>query len=103
MAQLIVRNVDSAVVQALRDRAAANGRSAEAEHRAILAEVLLGDQRPLKQWMEACRRSETTRTSSASMTGDVRSPCDHQERCGLGQPPWTRVHEFPRLCSCPVR
>lgn len=40
MAQLIVRDVDDAVAQALRERAAANGRSVEAEHRMILREVL---------------------------------------------------------------
>jgi plasmid stability protein len=40
MAQLIVRDVDEALVQALRLRAAANGRSAEAEHRMILRAAL---------------------------------------------------------------
>ncbi|MBR8063991.1 DNA-binding protein [Burkholderia ambifaria] len=40
MANLLVRNVDDSIVQSLRERAAANGRSAEAEHRAILAEAL---------------------------------------------------------------
>lgn len=33
---LIVRNIDEAVVQALKQAAAAHGRSAEAEHREIL-------------------------------------------------------------------
>ena len=42
MAQLIVRNVDDAVAEALRRRAAAHGRSAEAEHRDILRQALLG-------------------------------------------------------------
>ncbi|KVF60132.1 MULTISPECIES: FitA-like ribbon-helix-helix domain-containing protein [Burkholderia] len=40
MANLLVRNVDDTLVQCLREQAAANGRSAEAEHRAILAEAL---------------------------------------------------------------
>ena len=40
MADLIVRNLDTAVVQALKARAAKNGRSAEAEHRAILEAAL---------------------------------------------------------------
>ena len=35
MANLLVRNVDDSIVQSLREQAAANGRSAEAEHRAI--------------------------------------------------------------------
>lgn len=41
MAQLIVRNVEDEVADALRRRAAAHGRSAEAEHRDILRQVLL--------------------------------------------------------------
>jgi plasmid stability protein len=40
MANLLVRGIDDSVVQALRERAAARGRSVEAEHREILAEVL---------------------------------------------------------------
>ena len=40
MAQLIVRNLDNDLVVALKRRAAENGRSTEAEHRAILREVL---------------------------------------------------------------
>lgn len=42
MAQLIVRNLDERIVRKLRERAAANGRSAEQEHREILREALLG-------------------------------------------------------------
>lgn len=41
MAQLVVRNLDQAIVDALKKRAARRGHSAEAEHRAILSEVLL--------------------------------------------------------------
>ncbi len=40
MGQLIVRDVDEDIARALKERAAANGRSAEAEHRMILREVL---------------------------------------------------------------
>ena len=43
MKQLIVRNLDDATVRALKRRAARNGRSAEAEHRAILWEALRGE------------------------------------------------------------
>ena len=43
VAQLIVRNIDEALVRALRQRAARNGRSAEAEHREILREALTVD------------------------------------------------------------
>lgn len=40
MADLVVRNLDPALVQALKKRAARHGRSAEAEHRAILESTL---------------------------------------------------------------
>ena len=40
MAQLIVRNLPEKIVRALKLRAAQHGRSAEAEHREILREVL---------------------------------------------------------------
>lgn len=45
MSQLIVRDIDEEVVVALKRRAAEHGRSAEAEHREILREVLLQDAR----------------------------------------------------------
>jgi antitoxin FitA len=41
MAQLLVRNLEDELVQALQLRAAQHNRSAEAEHRAILREALL--------------------------------------------------------------
>jgi len=41
MAQLLVRNVPEQLVRELRVRAARNGRSAEAEHRAILEGALM--------------------------------------------------------------
>lgn len=41
MASLVVRNLDPRIVDALEQRAARHGRSAEAEHRALLEEVLL--------------------------------------------------------------
>ncbi len=45
MAQLVVRNLDQAIVDALKKRAARHGHSAEAEHRAILSEALLRPQK----------------------------------------------------------
>jgi len=42
MPQLLVRNVERRIVTALKARAASRGRSAEAEHRAILEHALLG-------------------------------------------------------------
>lgn len=46
MANLIVRGIDEALVKALKYQAARHGRSAEAEHREILASVL---RRPRKR------------------------------------------------------
>jgi plasmid stability protein len=45
MADLLVRGVDEGIVQALKKRAGAHGRSAEAEHRAILAAALMSPPR----------------------------------------------------------
>ncbi len=42
MATLTVRNLDADIVRSLRMQAAEHGRSAEAEHRAILKTVLTG-------------------------------------------------------------
>lgn len=48
--QLLVRDVDPELVQALKTRAAANNRSAEAEHRVILERALGGTERiPLSE------------------------------------------------------
>jgi antitoxin FitA len=41
VANLVVRNLDQSIVDALKRRAAVRGRSAEAEHRLILEQVLL--------------------------------------------------------------
>lgn len=45
MADLLVRGVDEMVVRALKERAGAHGRSAEAEHRDILAAALVRPRR----------------------------------------------------------
>jgi antitoxin FitA len=45
MANLIVRNIDEAIIKALKRRASQHGVSAEAEHRKILEQVLLKPQR----------------------------------------------------------
>jgi antitoxin FitA len=45
MANLIVRNIDEAIVKALKMRASQHGISAEAEHRKILVQVLLKPQK----------------------------------------------------------
>jgi plasmid stability protein len=45
MAKLVVRNIDDEVVRALKEKAGLSGRSAEAEHRLILARALLMPQK----------------------------------------------------------
>ena len=45
MANLVVRNLDESIVQALKERAARHGRSAESEHRAILEASLVKTRR----------------------------------------------------------
>ena len=50
MANLLVRGLDDALVEALKARAVAHGRSAEAEHREILAAAL---RRPRKRTFAA--------------------------------------------------
>jgi len=45
MAQLVVRNLDEDLVRALKQRAAAQGRSAEEAHRQILQAALRGPKR----------------------------------------------------------
>ena len=47
MAQLIVRNLEDSIVKALRQRAASQGRSTEAEHREILREALASARRSI--------------------------------------------------------
>ena len=55
MGQLTVRNVNEQVIRALRQRAAAHGRSAEAEHREILRAALLEGETSFALRAEALR------------------------------------------------
>jgi plasmid stability protein len=55
MASLIVRRVEDDLVRRLKERAAANGRSAEAEHRAILAAALKPVMTGAELWDELAR------------------------------------------------
>lgn len=57
MATLIVRKLDDDLVQRLKARAKANNRSAEAEHRALLEDVLRPEKKMTgKEFWEALRR-----------------------------------------------
>jgi len=58
MAQLLVRDVPQDVVEALKQRAAKHGRSAEAEHRSILEEALRADRAGFRE-RAAVLREET--------------------------------------------
>ena len=51
MSQLIVRKLSPRLVRRLKARAAAHGRSAEAEHRAILEAALGGETRDFKAFL----------------------------------------------------
>lgn len=64
MAQLIVRNIDVRVVQALKKRAAARGHSTEAEHRALLEEVLLKSRPDFKAFLLSMPAVSFRRTRS---------------------------------------
>jgi plasmid stability protein len=62
---LTVRNIPQEIVRALRVRAARNGRSAEAEHRLILAQVLQVEGSDF--WVAAdARRAKSRRQRSDS-------------------------------------
>lgn len=66
MPELTVRNVSAEIVRTLKQRAATHGRSAEAEHREILREVLLaGD--------------EDFATRAKALRGRLRSTVDSAE------------------------
>lgn len=69
MATLTVRNLDDELVRRLRLRAAENGRSAEAEHRAILRDVLLGAAPEPAARQEAAARLAAFRQRTAGRGG----------------------------------
>jgi antitoxin FitA len=64
VATLTVRNLDDDIVRALRIRAAEHGRSAEAEHREILRQILTGNRRASSRAAAAERLAEFRRRSS---------------------------------------
>jgi len=73
MSQLTVRNVPPEVVTALRVRAARLGRSAEAEHREILAAALRGEAGDFWARADALRgSSRRQRSDSAAILREMR-------------------------------
>ena len=73
MAQLTVRNLADEIVRALRMRAARHGRSAEAEHRLILAEALRSETPDFWAGADVCRdRSRKQRSDSGVLQREMR-------------------------------
>jgi plasmid stability protein len=75
MATLIVRRLNEALVQRLKKRAAERGRSAEAEHRAILEQALRPRRSGRQLW------SRLSRGEAMDIDFD-RSPADQKPRPG---------------------
>lgn len=67
MAQLTVRNVPDDIVRALRMRAAEHGRSAEAEHRQILADALQSKTDDFWTRADRQRRASRKQTSDSGV------------------------------------
>ena len=73
MANLIVRNIDDAIVKALKQRASRNGVSAEAEHHKILEQVLL--QPPRRSFAEVlCLIPNVCQDSDFERVQDDKAP-----------------------------
>lgn len=74
MAQLTVRSVPEEIVKSLRMRAAKHGRSAEAEHRLILASALQGEASDFWARAEARRAaSGKQRSESGKLQREMRA------------------------------
>ncbi len=73
MAQLTVRNVPKEIVRALRLRAERCGRSAEGEHRAILAQALATDGTDFWKRADSLRhQARKQRSDSAALQQEMR-------------------------------
>ena len=68
MAQLTVRKLDDVVVRRLKIRAAENGRSTEAEVRAILAEAVPQEKQSVEEYWKMV--DEFRRSTKGRITGD---------------------------------
>ncbi len=66
MGQLIVRGLDDAIIQALKQRAARTGRAAEAEHRAILEQALRPETESFAQAAVRLRARTPPRTTDST-------------------------------------
>ena len=70
-ANLHVRNVPDDIVRQIKVRAASNGRSAEAEHRAALEKVFGGDRTGWLQQVEALEQSILDRRGGRPLPASV--------------------------------
>jgi antitoxin FitA len=73
MATLVVRRLDDSLVKRLKERAVAHGRSAEAEHRAILEAALTPKMSGAEFW-ERLRPAEPCDLELEDMDQPVRVP-----------------------------
>lgn len=73
---MTVRNVDEQVVRALKQRAAAHGRSAEAEHRELLRDALLPGR---KEFVVRAAALRDRLRSSVDSTDVVRADRDRDD------------------------
>jgi plasmid stability protein len=78
MAQLIVRNLDEELVARLKMRAAEHGRSAEAEHREILRQVLAKE--PRRSFKELAARVRAMTAGRPQTPGEVLLHKGREER-----------------------
>lgn len=76
MRQLTVRNVDDRVVQALKQRAATHGRSAEAEHREILRGALLEEGKAKESFAKRAARLRARLRSDVDSADLIRADRD---------------------------
>jgi len=83
MAQLLIRDVPEGLVLALEERAAANGRSAEAEHRLVLEEALRSGRNAFRKRAARLRAATAGRIQgeSANLIREDATPGDHRRRC----------------------
>ncbi len=74
MAQIIIRNLDNAVVKALKAEAASNGRSMEAEVRAVIEQRFSQDKvvRSRRTLMKKIRKSRIRMPKGVSTTDILR-------------------------------
>ena len=71
MGQLLVREIKDEIIKRLKQRAVVNGRSAEAEHRAILEQALGSPADP--PWIAAKRFQEAAPRSAVDSTEIIRA------------------------------